>query len=60
MPSSSGAGSATSRAVAVEAVDAGRVSVGGAPATSPARQVGADEPITVAAPAAPVCVHAAA
>jgi 23S rRNA (cytidine1920-2'-O)/16S rRNA (cytidine1409-2'-O)-methyltransferase len=45
-------GLAASRAVAVEAVAAGRVSVGGAPARSPARQVAADEPITVAAPAA--------
>jgi 23S rRNA (cytidine1920-2'-O)/16S rRNA (cytidine1409-2'-O)-methyltransferase len=42
-----------SRAVAVEAVTAGRVSVGGAPARSPARRVTADEPIAIAGPAAP-------
>jgi 23S rRNA (cytidine1920-2'-O)/16S rRNA (cytidine1409-2'-O)-methyltransferase len=45
-------GLASSRAVAVEAVAAGRVSVAGAPALSPARQVATDEPIVVAAPAA--------
>jgi 23S rRNA (cytidine1920-2'-O)/16S rRNA (cytidine1409-2'-O)-methyltransferase len=45
-------GLASSRAVAVEAVAAGRVSVAGAPALSPARQVASDEPIAVAAPAA--------
>jgi 23S rRNA (cytidine1920-2'-O)/16S rRNA (cytidine1409-2'-O)-methyltransferase len=45
-------GLVSSRTVAVEAVAAGRVSVAGAPAFSPARQVAADEPIVVAAPAA--------
>jgi 23S rRNA (cytidine1920-2'-O)/16S rRNA (cytidine1409-2'-O)-methyltransferase len=44
-------GLASSRAVAVEAVTAGRVSVAGAPALSPARQVAPDEPIAVEAPA---------
>jgi TlyA family rRNA methyltransferase/putative hemolysin len=46
-------GLATSRAVAVEAVTQGRVLVAGAPATSPARQVAADEPIALSAPDAP-------
>ena len=40
-----------SRARAVDAIRAGRVLVGGAPAATPARQVGADEAIRVAAPA---------
>jgi 23S rRNA (cytidine1920-2'-O)/16S rRNA (cytidine1409-2'-O)-methyltransferase len=43
-------GLAPSRARAVEVIDSGRVRVGGAPATSPARQVAADEAVTVAAP----------
>jgi len=42
-----------SRARAVEAVAAGRVLVGGAPATTSARRVGADEPISVSGPAPP-------
>jgi 23S rRNA (cytidine1920-2'-O)/16S rRNA (cytidine1409-2'-O)-methyltransferase len=46
-------GLATSRAGAVEAVTQGRVLVAGAPATSPARQVAADEPIVLSAPDAP-------
>ena len=46
-------GLAPSRARAVEAVTAGRVLVGGAPATSPARQVAGDEPIALTAPPAP-------
>ena len=46
-------GLATSRAGAVEAVTQGRVLVAGAPATSPARQVAADEPIALSAPDAP-------
>ena len=41
-------GLATSRAEAVEAVEAGKVLVGGAPAAKPARLVAADEPIIVA------------
>jgi 23S rRNA (cytidine1920-2'-O)/16S rRNA (cytidine1409-2'-O)-methyltransferase len=40
-------GLAESRARAAAAVAAGRVLVGGAPAASPARQVGADEPIAL-------------
>lgn len=40
-----------SRTRAAEAVASGRVRVSGAPATSPARQVAPDEPITVAVPA---------
>ncbi|MDQ1521855.1 MAG: rRNA (cytidine1920-2-O)/16S rRNA (cytidine1409-2-O)-methyltransferase [Actinomycetota bacterium] len=40
----------SSRARAVEAVEEGRVRVAGAPADSPARQVGAAEPITVVPP----------
>ena len=46
-------GLAPSRARAVEAVTTGRVLVGGAPATSPARQVDGDEPIALTAPPAP-------
>jgi 23S rRNA (cytidine1920-2'-O)/16S rRNA (cytidine1409-2'-O)-methyltransferase len=46
-------GLARSRAGAVDAVQAGRVVVGGAPATSPARQVRADEPISISAPEPP-------
>ena len=45
-------GLASSRAGAVDAVTEGRVLVAGAPATSPARQVAADEPISVAGPPA--------
>jgi 23S rRNA (cytidine1920-2'-O)/16S rRNA (cytidine1409-2'-O)-methyltransferase len=45
-------GLVSSRAVAVEAVHAGRVRVAGAPARSPARQVAPDEAIAVEAPAA--------
>ena len=41
-----------SRASAVEAIKAGRVLVGGAPAAAPARQVAGDESISVAEPAA--------
>jgi 23S rRNA (cytidine1920-2'-O)/16S rRNA (cytidine1409-2'-O)-methyltransferase len=41
-------GLATSRAEAVEAVEAGKVLVGGAPAAKPARLVAAHEPIIVA------------
>lgn len=41
-----------SRARAVDAIVAGLVTVGGAPATSAARQVAPDEPVAVAAPAA--------
>jgi 23S rRNA (cytidine1920-2'-O)/16S rRNA (cytidine1409-2'-O)-methyltransferase len=41
-------GLATSRAEAAEAVEAGKVLVGGAPAAKPARLVAAHEPITVA------------
>jgi 23S rRNA (cytidine1920-2'-O)/16S rRNA (cytidine1409-2'-O)-methyltransferase len=44
-------GLVTSRARAVEAVEEGRVRVAGAPADSPARQVGVGEPITVVPPA---------
>jgi 23S rRNA (cytidine1920-2'-O)/16S rRNA (cytidine1409-2'-O)-methyltransferase len=44
-------GLAPSRARAAEAIDAGRVLVGGAPATSPARQVAPSESVTVSAPA---------
>ena len=44
-------GLAPSRARAVEAIDAGRVLVCGAPAATAARQVGAAEAITVAPPA---------
>ena len=40
-------GLAPSRARAVEAIDAGRVSVSGTPATTAARQVDAAEPIVV-------------
>ncbi len=40
------------RRQAVEAVTAGLVTVGGAPATTPARQVGPDEPIALRGPAA--------
>jgi 23S rRNA (cytidine1920-2'-O)/16S rRNA (cytidine1409-2'-O)-methyltransferase len=40
-----------SRAGAVDAVTQGRVLVAGAPATTPARQVAPDEPITVTGPA---------
>lgn len=40
------------RRQAVEAVTAGLVTVGGAPATTPARQVGPDEPIALIGPAA--------
>jgi 23S rRNA (cytidine1920-2'-O)/16S rRNA (cytidine1409-2'-O)-methyltransferase len=43
-------GLVTSRARAVEAVSEGRVRVAGAPASSPARQVGTGEPITVVPP----------
>ncbi len=39
-----------SRTGAADAIDEGRVLVGGAPATTAARQVGDDEPITVHAP----------
>jgi 23S rRNA (cytidine1920-2'-O)/16S rRNA (cytidine1409-2'-O)-methyltransferase len=46
-------GLARSRAGAVDAVNAGRVLVGGAPATTPARQVRADEPIAISEPAPP-------
>lgn len=42
-----------SRARAVDAVAAGRVLVGGAVATTPARRVGADEPISVSGPPPP-------
>jgi 23S rRNA (cytidine1920-2'-O)/16S rRNA (cytidine1409-2'-O)-methyltransferase len=42
-------GLASSRTRAIEAVRAGRVFVGGAPAPNPARQVGPDESITVRA-----------
>jgi 23S rRNA (cytidine1920-2'-O)/16S rRNA (cytidine1409-2'-O)-methyltransferase len=41
----------STRSQAVAAVAGGRVFVGGAPATSPARQVGDDEPINVEGPA---------
>jgi 23S rRNA (cytidine1920-2'-O)/16S rRNA (cytidine1409-2'-O)-methyltransferase len=41
-------GLATSRRHAVEAIEAGRVAVGGAPATTPARLVAASEAISVA------------
>jgi 23S rRNA (cytidine1920-2'-O)/16S rRNA (cytidine1409-2'-O)-methyltransferase len=44
-------GLAPSRAQAVDAIAAGRVSVSGNPATTPARQVDTAEPIVVAAPA---------
>ena len=44
-------GFAESRSRAVEAIEAGRVLVGNGPATSPARQVGDDEAITVTGPA---------
>jgi 23S rRNA (cytidine1920-2'-O)/16S rRNA (cytidine1409-2'-O)-methyltransferase len=40
-----------SRTRATEVIRAGRVHVGGAPTSTPARQVGADEPITVSEPA---------
>ena len=42
-----------SRARAVEAVVAGRVLVGGAPATTPARHVATDEPISMSGPPPP-------
>jgi 23S rRNA (cytidine1920-2'-O)/16S rRNA (cytidine1409-2'-O)-methyltransferase len=42
-----------SRARAVEAVTAGRVLVGGAPASTPARHVGDDEAISIAGPPPP-------
>jgi 23S rRNA (cytidine1920-2'-O)/16S rRNA (cytidine1409-2'-O)-methyltransferase len=45
-------GLVASRARAVEAVGEGRVRVAGAPASSPARQVDASEPITIVAPPA--------
>ncbi len=45
-------GLVTSRARAVDAIRAGRVLVGGAPAATPARQVRPDEPIHVERPAA--------
>ncbi|MEP6625292.1 MAG: TlyA family RNA methyltransferase [Acidimicrobiia bacterium] len=41
-----------SRARAVEVIGAGRVTVSGAPATTPARQVGPDEPVVVTGAAA--------
>jgi 23S rRNA (cytidine1920-2'-O)/16S rRNA (cytidine1409-2'-O)-methyltransferase len=41
-----------SRTQAVEVITSGRVLVGGAPALTPARQVGDDEPITIEGPAA--------
>ncbi len=40
-------GLAASRARAIEAIEAGRVLVGGATATTPARQVAAEEPVAV-------------
>ncbi|HEX6311921.1 MAG TPA: TlyA family RNA methyltransferase [Acidimicrobiia bacterium] len=43
-------GLVASRARATEAIRAGRVLVGGAPASTPARQVAAHEPITVSEP----------
>ena len=46
-------GLAASRARAVEVIELGQVTVAGVPTRSAARQVGADEPIVVAAPAAP-------
>ena len=52
MPSSSGAGWRRVGRSRSKRSPPGGCSVGGAPAPSPARQVGADEPITVAAPAA--------
>jgi 23S rRNA (cytidine1920-2'-O)/16S rRNA (cytidine1409-2'-O)-methyltransferase len=43
-------GLVVSRSRAAEAIRAGRVLVGGAPASTPARQVASDEPITVSEP----------